>query len=63
MFMYYIFLIHFSVDGRLDCFHVLAIINSPAMNIDVNASLRNVVLFGYICPGVGLLDTMATLVF
>ena len=47
MFMYHIFLIHFSVDGHLDCFHVLAIINSPAMNIDVNASLRNVVLFGY----------------
>ena len=57
VYLYYIFFIHSSVDGHFGYFHVLAILNTAAMNIGVHVSFRIMV----ICPGVGLLDHMITL--
>ena len=45
--MYHSFLIHFSADGHLGCFHVLDIVSSAAMNIWVHVSLS--VLVSSVC--------------
>ena len=41
--MYHNFCIYSSVDGNLGLFHVLAIVDSVAMNIRVHMSLRIIV--------------------
>ena len=43
VYMYHSFLNHSSADGRLGCFHVLAMINSAAMNTGVHVSLSDLV--------------------
>ena len=47
MYMYHNFFIHSSVDGHLGCFHVLAIVNSAAMNNGIHVSFPILVSSGY----------------
>ena len=57
--MYYFF-IHSSVDGHLGCFHVLAIVNSAAVNNGIRVSFSILVSSGYMSRN-GLLGHMVVL--
>ena len=46
--MYHIFLIHSSVSEHLCFLHVMAIVNSAAMNIQVRVSFSKKFLSGYV---------------
>ena len=60
--MYHIFFIHSSVDGHLGCFHVLAIVNSAAMNIGVHVSFWTMVFSGYM-PSSGIAGSYGSSIF
>ena len=47
---------HSSVDGHLGCFHVLAIVNSAALNIGVHVSFSIMVSSGYL-PSSGIVGS------
>ena len=53
VYMYHSFLIHSSADGHQGCFHVLAIINSAAMNTGVHVCLSILVSSVYM-PSSGI---------
>ena len=60
--MYHIFFIHSSVDGHLGFFHVLATVNSAAMNFGVHVSFQiRVFVFSWYMPRSGILDHMLAL--
>ena len=53
MYVYHNFFIHSSIDGHLGWFHVLAIVNSAAVNIEVHVSFSVLVSSGYMpSPGI-----------
>ena len=60
--IYHIFFVHSSVDGRLGCFHVLAIVNSAAVNIVVHASFQIMVFCRYM-PGSGIAGSCGNSIF
>ena len=51
--MYHNFFTHSSVNGHLGCFHVLATVNSAAMNNGIHASFSILVSAGYV-PSSGI---------
>ena len=62
VYVYHIFLNHSSVNRHLGCFHVLAIVNSAAMNIRVRVSFRIIVLSGYM-PRSGIAGSYGNSIF
>ena len=59
--MYHNFFIHSSVGGHLGCFHVLAIVNSDAMNDGIYVTFSILVSSGYM-PSSGIAGSYGSLI-
>ena len=60
--MYNILFIHSSVNGCLNCLHVLAIVSSIAMNIGVYVSFQ-IIVFSRYMPRSGIAGSSSTSIF
>ena len=60
--MHHIFFIHSSVNGHSGCFHVLAIVNSAAMNTGVHVSFQ-ISVFSRYMPRIGIAGSYGNSVF
>ena len=58
---HHIFFIHPSIGEHLSCFHILAIVNNAALNIEQHVSFQINFFSSDICPGMKLLDRILVL--
>ena len=60
--MCHIFFIHSSANGRLDCFHVLAIVNSAAVNFQAHVCFQTMCFSRYM-PKSGIAGSCCSSIF